>query len=97
VNATTLAEVPQLAAVPGSVILTLSTDQARTLANVLAHYDLLVNHSGPADRADGYEPEVWHHTLLQLHRCRTKATDLAESIADQPVPWNVIYEPRGAS
>ena len=45
-----------------NVVVEFDHEQATVLAKILAHYAALKL----GDRPEGYVPEVWHHTLIQL-------------------------------
>jgi hypothetical protein len=64
-------EIPDVSATPlGTVLVELAPSDAQTLARILAHYDVLTSFRGPEGEriscADGWVPEVWHHTLIAL-------------------------------
>ena len=67
-------ELPEVSAsTNGTVVLELAPHHAEVLAKILAHYDVLVTAPGSTGvAADGYEPEVWHHTLIRLLAERTR-------------------------
>lgn len=61
------ARIPEVwTAADGTVVLELTAEHAEVLAKILAHYDALVTEGEGRPPADGYEPPVWHHTLLRL-------------------------------
>lgn len=64
-------EVPEVStSTAGTVVLELNPSDAQALARILAHYDVIVGWRGPDGEqvpvADGYTPEIWHHTLIRL-------------------------------
>lgn len=69
------ADTPELPIVSVStadtVVLELTPDDAQVLARVLAHYDVIVSwRSEDGEQrvpvADGFDREVWQHTLIRL-------------------------------
>lgn len=74
----------------GTVVVELSVKNAQVLGRILAHYDVLTHGEPPT--ADGYEPDVWHHTLIRL------LAEAANARLEITAPTAVLvpFMPRGA-
>lgn len=57
-------EVPEVSiSTAGTVVVELTPTQAQVLARILAHYEVVTT-DHPV--ADGYDPDIWQHTLIRL-------------------------------
>lgn len=65
------ADVPHVFATTDAVNLQCSPGHAEILAKMLAHYDVLLAESA-AQRIEGYDPVVWHHTLVELFTAKAR-------------------------
>jgi len=83
-----------------TVVVELTPSQARVLARVLAHYEVIATAPRPGDAvmdvtryaADGYDPDVWQHTLIRL------LAEAANARTELHAPTAVLvpFLPRGA-